>query len=171
MVTTILFGLYYAGVGIALTLIGYFTGIDRSAAGGWFGYLSLPFLALFLWLAMKERKEDDYGGTMSYGQGVGTGVLVGVWSGIVMAIFIFAYFTRINPGMIDFTLAKQEAAMQARQMDPTQISNAMAMAKKWFVPIAIVGSVLGSVFLATLFSLLIAIFTRTNPAQEEIKAV
>ena len=73
MLTTILFGLYSAGIAIAMTLIEYFTGMDKTGAANWLGYLSLPFLILFLWIAMNERKQDDFGGTISYGQCVGTG--------------------------------------------------------------------------------------------------
>ncbi|MFI5200965.1 MAG: DUF4199 domain-containing protein [Candidatus Kapaibacterium sp.] len=171
MVTTILFGLYSAGVAIALTLIGYFTGMNLSVSGNWLSYVAWPFLILFLWLAMKERKQDDFGGTISYGQCVGTGALVGLWAGIVSGIFMFVYFTAINPGAVESLLQQQQNMMQARQMDSQKISNAMSMARKMFIPFAVGGSVIGDVFFATLFSLILGIFARTKEEPDTIKAV
>jgi uncharacterized membrane protein YhfC len=171
MVTTILFGLYSAAIAIAITLVGYFTGMDRTGAANWLGYLSLPFLILFLWLAMKERKQDDFGGTISYGQCVGTGALVGLFAGIVTAIFMFVYFTAINPGAIDFILQKQQEVMQSRQMSSQDISNAMSKARQWFVPVAVFFAVVGDVFFATLFSLVLGIFAKTKEEPDAIKAV
>src|SRR5579863_2926402 len=107
MVTTILFGLYSAGVAIAITLIGYFTGLDKTSAFNWLPYISLPFFIFFLWKAMQERKTEDYGGTISYGQCLGTGVLVGLFAGIAVGIFMYVYSTTINPGMIDMIAQKQ----------------------------------------------------------------
>ena len=171
MVTTILFGLYSAGIAIAITLIGYFTGMDKTGAVNWMSYVSWPFLILFLWLAIKERKQEDFGGTISYGQCVGTGALVGLWAGIVTAIFMYVYFVAINPGAIDFLLQKQQDIMQSRQMDPQKISSAMSMARRLFIPFAVGGSVIGDVFFATLFSLILGIFARTKEEPDAIKAV
>ncbi len=171
MVTTILFGLYCAGVAIALTLIEYFTGIDKSGAGSWFGFLGTPFFILFIWMAMKERKQDDYGGTITYGQCIGTGTLVGLFAGIVMAIFMYVYFTAINPGFVDFTLQKQETAMQTKQMSAEQVQVAMSMAKTWFVPIGVVGALLGDVIFALIISLIAGAFMKTKEGESEIKAV
>ena len=116
MVTTILFGLYTAGVAIVITLISYFTGMDKSGAASWINYLVWPFMILFLWLAMKERKRDDFDGTISYGQCVGTGALTGLWAGIATGIFMYVYFTAINPGMVGVMIDKQQAALQAQQI-------------------------------------------------------
>ncbi|HET6400070.1 MAG TPA: DUF4199 domain-containing protein [Candidatus Kapabacteria bacterium] len=172
MVTTILFGLYSAGIAIAITLIGYFTGMDKTGAQNWLGYLSLPFLILFLWLAMNERKQDDFGGAISYGQCVGTGALVGLWAGIVTAIFMYVYFTAINPGAVEFMLQKTQEAMQARpQMTQQKIDSAMSMTRTMFIPFAVGGSIIGDVFFATLFSLVIGIFARTKEQPDAIKAV
>ena len=171
MVTTILFGLYSAGVAIALTLITYFTGIDKSGTASWISFIAWPFLIFFLWLAMKERKQDDFGGTISYGQCIGTGALVGLFAGIVTAIFMYVYFTAINPGMVDFTLQKQEAAMHAQQIDQQKINTGMSMARQWFIPFAVGGTIVGDVLLATIFSLVIGIFARTKPEESAVKAV
>ena len=171
MVTTILFGLYSAGVAIVLTLIQYFTGIDRTSTANWFAWLNVPFLALFIWMAMKERKQEDYGGNMSYGQCIGTGTLVGLFAGIVMAIFMYVYFTAINPGIVDFIVQKQQAALQAQQMDPEKMQNAISMMKKMFIPFGIGGALFGSVIIALVISLIVGAFVKTKEGESGVRAV
>ncbi len=171
MVTTILFGLYTAGVAIVITLISYFTGMDKSGAASWINYLVWPFMILFLWLAMKERKRDDFDGTISYGQCVGTGALTGLWAGIATGIFMYVYFTAINPGMVGVMIDKQQAALQAQQMDPEKIAKAMTWARRMFVPFAAGGAIIGDVFFGTLFALVVGIFVRSKEEPEAIKAV
>src|SRR5690348_3481269 len=117
--------------------------MDKSGSAGWINYLVWPFMILFLWLAMKERKQEDFGRTMSYGQCVGTGTLVGLWAGIATGIFMLVYFTSINPGIIDVMLQKQQAALQAQQMDPQKITKAMSWARQMFVPFATGGAIIG----------------------------
>jgi len=171
MVTTILFGLYSAGVAIVLTLIQYFTGIDRTSTANWFAWLNVPFLVLFIWMAMKERKQEDYGGTISYGQCIGTGTLVGLFAGIVIAIFMYVYFTAINPSLVDFMVQKQQAAMQAQQMDPEKMRNAMSMMKSMFIPFGVGGALLGSVIFALIISLIVGALVKTNEGESGVKAV
>jgi uncharacterized membrane protein YhfC len=172
MVTTILFGLYSAGVAIALTLIGYFTGMDRTSAGSWFGWLNAPFLILFIWMAMNERKREDFGGTITYGQCIGTGTLVGLFAGIVVGIFMYVYFTAINPGMIDYTIQKSQAAMQAQQqMSADQIQKAMSITRQWFIPAGVGGALFMSVLFALIFSLIVGAFVKTKDGESGVKEV
>jgi uncharacterized membrane protein YhfC len=169
MVTALLYGLYYAGVSIALTLIGYFTGMDRSDSSSWMSWLGIPFLILFLWLAMKERKREDYGGTITYGQCVGTGVLVGVFAGIVMAIFMYVYLTAINPGFMEFILDKQAKAVKESGAENAQKS--MEMMRNFALPFTVGASLIGSIAFATVISLIVAIFVRTKPEDAAVKTV
>jgi hypothetical protein len=172
MVTAILFGLYSAGVAIAVTLIGYFTGLDKTSAFNWLPYIGLPFFILFLWMAMKERKQEDYGGTISYGQCLGTGVLVGIFAGIAVGIFMYIYSTAINPGMIDMIAQKQAEAMRAQNMSPEQIQKAQSYSKMFTSPPMMAAwSFFGDVLMATIFSLIIGIFAKSKEGESAIKTV
>lgn len=172
MVTAILFGLYSAGVAIAVTLIGYFTGLDKTGAANWLPYIGLPFFILFLWMAMKERKQEDYGGTISYGQCLGTGVLVGIFAGLAVGIFMYIYATAINPGMMDMIAQKQAEAMQAKNMSADQIKQAQTYTKMFTSPtMMVIFSFFGDVLMATVFSLIIGIFVKSKEGEGEIKTV
>jgi hypothetical protein len=172
MVTAILFGLYSAGVAIAVTLIGYFTGLDKTSAFNWLPYIGLPFFILFLWMAMKERKQEDFGGTISYGQCLGTGVMVGIFAGLAVGIFMYVYSTAINPGMIDMIAQKQAEAMRARDMTPDQIQKAQSMSKMFTSPPMMAAwSFFGDVLMATIFSLIIGIFAKSKEGESAVKSV
>ncbi len=172
MVTAILFGLYSAGVAIVVTLIGYFTGMYKTDAMNWLPWVGVPFFILFIWMAMNERKREDFGGEISYGQAFITGLLVGVFAGIAMGIFMYIYATSINPGMMDMVTQKQVAAMRAQNMSSDQIQKAQSYMKMFTSPTAmLITTFIGDVIMATIFSLIVAIFVRSKEGESEIKTV
>ncbi len=171
MMTALTYGLYAAGVSIAITLLEYFTGLDKTTSGQMLGYLSLPFLAWFIFMASKERKEDEFDGTMTYGQGVGTGAMIGLFSGAVMAVFMVIYIQFINSGFIDMIVQKQEEAFKASgKMTPSDIKNSLGYVRTWALPMTVIFSVIGNTFFATIFALITSIFVRTKEDDGVVKA-
>ena len=100
MTTSIIYGLYAAAVGIVVTLIGYFAGLSPEAAQASANIGTLAVLVC-IYLAIKERRDEDFDGQITTGQGMGTGMVVGAVSALVMTIFMFVYVTRINPDFIE----------------------------------------------------------------------
>ena len=170
MVTNLLYGLYAGGVSIAIMLITYFTGMWKSDAVYWIGYIQYPFLFLFTWMAMKERKQEDYGGTMTYGQGVGTGTMLGLFSGLLLALFMWVYLNNFNPEFQPWMVAERAKHMQANSanMPAAQREAAIDMMERFFVPFAVGGAVIGQVFIALVGALIIAIFVRTKPEEQQV---
>ena len=172
MVTTLLYGLYTAAVAIVLLLAQYFTGLDKTSAANWFGYLNLPFLAFFIYLAAKERKEEEFSGRLTYGQGVGTGALIGLWAGILTAIFMWLYLSYINPGFVDMIVERQRTALlQSGKTSAADINRISDATRKFAAPISIAVVLLSNVFFATIFSLIISIFVQTKEDSEGVKSV
>ena len=168
MVTIILFGVYSAAVGIVVTLIEYFTNMSLDATR-WFGWIFLPFMVMFIWMAMKQRKEEDYGGTISYGQCLGTGTLVGVVAGIVMAIFLYIYYNSINPALIDQMIQKGVADMKAKNLTSDQVEKAMPMIRMFTSP-SMMGVIVlfGDIIIGLIISLIVGIFVRTKGEETAI---
>jgi hypothetical protein len=171
MVTSLLYGLYAGGVSIAIMLVSYFTGIWKTDANNLIGYLALPFLFLFIWLAMKERKQEDYGGVMSYGQGVGTGTMVGLFAGLLTGLFMWVYLNNINPDFTTTMIAQRAKDMQqsGSNMTAAQRDQAISMMEKFFTLFAVGGMIIWDVFIATVASLIIAVFVRTKPEEEQLQ--
>ena len=172
MVTTILYGVYAGAIAIVLILIQYFTGMDKTSTGNWFGYLSLPFLIFFIYLAAKERKEDEFAGKLSYGQGVGTGALVGLWAGIFTAIFLWIYINYINLTFVDMIVERQRAAMVQSNANPQDIERITTATRTYAGPMSVAIVLLSNVFFATVFALIVSIFVQTKEGEQSgVKSV
>jgi hypothetical protein len=163
MTTSITYGLYSAGIAIVITLIEYFTGLDRSMSGRWIGFLGFVGLGVMMYLAIRERQREDYDGYITYGQSVGTGFMVALFSSIVLAIFMFVYLSRINPDMLDFM--RQQVTDKFREQGVPAAQQEQAM--KW-VDISIspggqaISTLLGGTFFGLIIALIMSIFTRSK---------
>jgi hypothetical protein len=56
-------------------------------------------------------------------------------------------------------------------MSDDQIRTGLSMMRKFFVPFGVGGALLGSVFLSTVFALIISIFVRTKEGEGAFKSV
>lgn len=163
MTTSFTYGLYSAGIAIVITLLEYFTGMDRSTSGRWIGFLGFVGLGFMMYLAIRERKREDFDGYITYGQSVGTGFLVALFSSIVVAIFMFVYLSRINPDMLDFM--RQQVTDRFKEQGVPQAQQDQAM--KW-VNISIspggqaISALLGGTFFGLIIALIMSIFTRSK---------
>ncbi len=156
MSTNITYGVYLAVAQIVLTLIGHFAGTDTSASGKWFGLLGfIPTIAILV-LGIKARKEEDFGGVITYGQCVGTGTLIALFSGIISAIYLYVHFSYIAPEAVDFIRQQQAVAMAAQMKGQPQasIDQAAKMASMFTSPLFMA---LWTLIMAPLFGLIIAL--------------
>ena len=163
MTTSLTYGLYSAGIAIVITLLEYFTGLDRSMSGRWVGFLGFIGLGVMMYFAIRERKREDYDGYITYGQSVGTGFMVALFSSIVIAVFMFVYLSRINPELLDFMRDQVTEKFREQNVPAAQQEQAM----KW-VNISIspggqaVSALLGGTFFGLIMALIMSIFTRSK---------
>src|SRR5439155_26895566 len=119
MQTAFRYGLYAALVQMAIALITYATGLTAVDTPRWVGTVTMIFSIAIstgaIYLAQKERIETEFGGIMTYGQGLGTAMLVGLASGVVGAIFMFIYTSYINPEFVENIRTTAEAQMNANK--------------------------------------------------------
>lgn len=160
MMTTLIYGLYTAGASIVVTLLVHFLGLEGQPLGTALSFLTWPLIGLFVWLATKERRDEEWNGGLQYGQGVVTGLLVGLWAGLVFAVFLYFFWTFISPDFIDKAVEQARARMleQSRssggtQLSSQQIETSLEMMRRYFVPFGLGGAVLGDIAVATLISL------------------
>jgi len=85
---------------IALRLVGFITNSNISYS--WIynagSYLVILICTLF---AMKSRKKDLLNGYITYGQALGTGVLVSLFAGLLIGGYQMAYQKFIDPEFFD----------------------------------------------------------------------
>jgi Protein of unknown function (DUF4199) len=114
-------------------------------------YLTYIVLLAFLFLAQKEHK-DKVGGYIKFNEAFVTGLLYGVFAGVLTGIFVYIYLTFLSPEIFTQTIEQQREALAAKgNLSSDQIDQAMDIAKKY-------GVILGSFGAAIVYTILGAIF-------------
>ncbi|MBD2720492.1 DUF4199 domain-containing protein [Hymenobacter armeniacus] len=97
-------------------------------------WLSLLILAGGIWLAQHFYKQHN-GGYMSYGEGMGIGMLLALVSSVIGAIFSYIYVSFVDNDAITRMLDKARADMESRGgVSDEQIDQAMQMTAKFMTP-------------------------------------
>jgi hypothetical protein len=166
MNTTLSYGLILAASNIVFTLVFFFLGFqtDKIAEGRWFGILPFVVSIVVTWLGTKAVREEAKDKGLSYGKGVGSGVLINLYSGIVGSIYGFIHFTYINPNFIDYmiNMTRQQWASKGigeAQMDTMEKGMRMMMSP-------IMSSIWGlaaAVFFGLLIALVVSAFLKRAP--------
>jgi len=168
--TTTSIGIRY-GILIGLLIIIYsfvlfVTGQEMNQALGWISIAVLPIVGIFL--AHKAFKQANQG-FMSYGQGLGIGVLLSLISGSLTTIFSYIYRTFIDPDLAARMLEKMRAKLEAvGNMSDTQIDQMLSMSTKFSTgPIGFAVGILSALLLGLVFSLVIAAITKNAKPEFE----
>jgi hypothetical protein len=165
MGTAMIYGVYSAAFGILVMLVEHFTGLDVSPTGRYIGFLGMIGLIVCMVMAMKTRRDEEFEGKLTYGQGVGTGTLVALASGVILAIYTYIHMAYIAPEMVDYIKETTRTQMLTQfHGNQAQVDQAMGYATMWIGPVAQSLSVLiGSPLIGVVFALIISIFMKTKP--------
>lgn len=151
-------GLILGLLGIVWTLFLWF--IDQSLNQG-LGYVFFIVLIAGLYLGIKSYRDKYKNGFITYGHSLGAGVIIMLYYSIIAALFTFILYSYIDPGLTDKMLAMTESKMLDKGVPESMIEQSMKMSAKFMAPwvMAITG-VVGGVFMGTILSLIVSIFTR-----------
>lgn len=131
-------------------------------------YISYLVLIGGLVMAMRYYKASNLG-FMSYGEGLGIGMMVSAVVGVLSAIFTYVYMNIIDPDAVARMTEKVRAGMEeGGKLTDDQIDQSMAMAGKFMNgPFMVVAVVISSVLVGLVFSLVISAFIKhTKPEFE-----
>ncbi len=116
-----------------------------------------------LFLAFREFRELN-GGFMSFGQGLGLGMLLFVTGGVLAAGFDIVYKKVIDPGIIDKILEMTEMQYEKSGLSPDAIEKAMESAKPFIAgPLAPVVVIFSFALTGFICSLIMAAIMKKNP--------
>ena len=151
-------GLILGLVGIVYSLLMYFLDLSFNKVQG---YIFLLVQIALLFYLVKSYRDNYLNGYITYGQALGAGVIICLYSALLMAVFTYILYAFIDPGLAEKQLAFTEEIMLNRGTPQVQIDAGMAVQKKIMVPpvIAVMG-IFGSMLTGTIMSLLIGIFVR-----------
>ncbi len=157
------YGAIYGITASIIYLIFYFAGAAIDNKGPqWIGYV---VLIAVLYIGIKSYRDQDLDGFISYGKSLGTGTLIGLFGGIISGFFTVLMFTVIDPGLAQKIVEQaQQDMVEKGTMTEDQINMAITWTQKFMNPgILFVFSILGSIFMAFIFSLIVSIFTKKEP--------
>lgn len=171
--SAMIYGLY---IGIVLTLFSVILYVTGQMQNKTLGYISIPIYIACIAMAQIYYRNNELNGEIAYGQAVGFGTAIMLFSGIITALYTLIIY-KLDPSLIEQIKNMQEEAMRQKNMSDEQIEAAMNIASKMMSPgIMAISGLLGSVIIGTVISLITSIFVKKqgNPdafeeAMEEVK--
>ena len=150
--------LIYVIVAIFLTYVYQFLNVDQTSGVKYINYI--PLIA-FMLLAQKEYK-DQLGGYLTFGQGFLTGFKYSVIIGVLMAIFMYIYWTLLSPQIFQEILDQTKAKLEAQgNLTDDQIKMGMTFTTAGIFSVSIL---IGSLIFGSIISLIgAAIFKKDKP--------
>lgn len=143
------------------SIIMYITGMYLNSSMNWLSYVIMLAGLVF---AVKDRRDKDLGGFISFGEGFKTGFIFCIITGAIGIVFSLIMMNFIAPDMIDEILKKAETDMINKGLPDSQIQIAMEWTRKFTSPMWIaIWSLVGSAFIGSILSLIVAaIFKKDN---------
>lgn len=129
---------------------------------------SIQYVSYLLLLAGMVYGTYDYrkkstGGFMTYGQAFSSLFLIGLFAGILGAIYSFIFASYIHPGIINEIIDQARAGMQDKNMTDDQIETALQYTRKFTSPaMMLIFGLLGYSIISLILGLLAAIFLKKN---------
>lgn len=123
---------------------------------------TIAIIFVSVYLAQVNHRDQDLGGYMKYGRGLGTGMLTVLFIALLTNLFSVILRTVIDPGLIDAQLETQRQAMIEQGMSDEEMENAMKFTKMFIGnPIILFFTgLLGTAVWGLIISLISAAFTR-----------
>jgi hypothetical protein len=151
----------YVIASIVLSYATQYLNLSPDSPVKWIGTL---FFIGFMLLTQKECRDVN-GGYLTFGEGFKAGFLYAIFSGIVLTIFTYLYFTVLSPEMVDKILAVTQAQLEAKNMSQEQIEQGMSFTRKIVNPTVLtISAAVSAVVMGAIIALIgAAIFKKDRP--------
>ncbi|MEZ4920485.1 MAG: DUF4199 domain-containing protein [Saprospiraceae bacterium] len=162
------YGLMWGGASILLSLAGYLSGMDPQLPDtslsvkvvfGLVGF-AIPIWAIVS--AVKEHRDQELGGYISVGRGLGVGTLTGLFAGLVGAVWMLIFNYLIAPDYINVLLDAQSSQFEFRNVEE-QIEMALSFSSMMYSPpVQAISQVIGSVLFGLIIGLIVALIMKRD---------
>lgn len=162
--STLMPAIYLGIVSILVSVIFYVTGNMFST---WASYLSYPIIIAGIVYGQLTYKRE-LGGTLTYGQAVGSGVITLIYASVITGIYSYLLYKVIDTSLIEQTRAflEQKLLQQGKLPDEQIDTFVNIMMKIYTPPVSIITSIFGGAFTGLIISLITGIFVKKNPSNE-----
>ena len=163
MGTKFTYALIMTIAGAVLHLLLYFTGFqtEKRAEGQHLHWIGVIAMIVILVLGIRAVREEAPDKSMTYGKGVGTGVLISLMSGLMSAVYNFIHFKFINTEFVDYQMELVRAKWEQAGMGATQMEQAEGFTRAMMGPVAqaIMTPIMAVIF-GAIISLIASIFLK-----------
>lgn len=160
------YGLIMGLVSIVMTMLFYM--LDLMFAT-WILIPNIALTLIVLFLLQRSYRDTYENGFISYGRALGTGMIIFIYTAIIVAIFSYLLYSIIDPGLIDKSIAAAAAKLEAKGIPESSMDAALSMQEKMLKPwIISLSSILNTLFMGFIMSLITSIFVtkKGNPLLE-----
>lgn len=153
--------LIYVLVAIVIT---YASEIAKLSVNSPVKYVTYVFLIVFLLLAQKEHR-DKLGGYIKFGDAFVTGLLYGIFAGVLTAIFVYLYLAILSPEVFAQAMEQQRQSLtESGKLSSDQIDHAIDIAKKYGAIFGAIGTVFIYAILGVIVGLIGAAIFKKEPS-------
>jgi len=157
-------GLILGIVLIIYSILMYFLDLSLEKWVSWVSYILL--IAGIVYFTIQYR-DHVLGGTISYAQALGFGVIISLFASVLSAIYSYVFFTFIDPDFIGKIIEMQQTEMLNQGLTEDQVEQSMEMIKGFMTPGVMVAiSIPTLTFVGFIFSLITSIFLKKEGAAE-----
>ncbi|MDB6113291.1 MAG: hypothetical protein JWQ62_236 [Lacunisphaera sp.] len=151
------------------TLLMFFLGFqtEKIATGQYFQWVPLVITIVVLWLGIKAVREENEGKYLTYGQGVGAGTLISLFSGLMSGVYAYIHFKFVNPNFFDYQLTLMRDKWAAKGLSENQMEQAENMMRKFSGPgVYAITTPIIVVCIGVIISLILAAILKRNPPEK-----
>lgn len=163
MGTKFTFALTLTIIQAVFSLLLYFTGYqtEKLATGQYLQWVGFVIIFIVLWMGIKAVREERPHQALTYGQGVGTGVLISLISGAMSSVYAFIHFKFINTSFVDYQMEILRGKWAEAGLSDTQIEQAENMTRMMMGPaMTAIMTFVGMCIVGLVLSLIIAAFLK-----------
>lgn len=111
----------------------------------------------------RAYRDQTLGGYISYTKALGYGVVMSIFTGVVLGVFTYLLYAVIDPGLMEQSMKMVEEEMLNRGMSPDQVESLSEMQRQIRSPfMMLIGSVFTYALLGLLFSLVTSAFLKKD---------
>lgn len=145
---------------IVFSLLMFLAGLHTKSYLNYIGYVIL--IGGMVWGTMEYRNKY-LGGFMPYAKAFTSCFLIGLFAGVLIAIYTWVFAQYIHPGFIQelLDISREKIVESSANMSEEQIEQALEMSAKFMSPVMMaVWSFLAYVFASAILGLIVAIFMK-----------
>ncbi len=153
-------------------LVEYLLGFHstRMEIGQYTGYLANVIPITMLFLAIRERREKLNGGTLTFGQGMKTGIIISLITAVITTIFMYVYLTAVNPEFMNLGMELQkQKLLQSGHSEAEVTASLESMKTMYSLPFQLGAILVITPIVGSVYSAIISAILRKKPVQPSLE--